>query len=581
MPTPRVQERQVATAPLPNVRYSTDVPQGATGVASHIDLRGAEQAIGQVYEREVQRANQQVVRDADAAASKLETDILYDPEKGVLNMRGKDALKGRETVDTTWAKGMGEIEKTLSNDTQREAFRNSAATRHASLYNTVSQHINGELKRYDDDQTKSYVGNEQDAAVAAAVKGVTLDAIADRASMAVARQRAAIADWAKRNGIDPDTKDKILNSAASGTHLAVIEQLTANKDDLTAKSYYNVIKEDLKGDDATKAAKYVEEGSIRGESQRQSDAIMLKHPDDRGAALAEARKLSNPDVREATVAQVNQRFNENNAIDRENEDRDYLSAKNIVAANPGQLARNVVPPSLWKRLSLEKTEALERFSGNRENDYKTWHQFLDKTPEQMADLNQSEFESQYWSKFDNQTRTRAELMWAASRDAKRTGKLDPKTAADITFKDQVNMTLKKLELIPRNKPADKLSASDYEFYADFYFEATKEKEAFEAEKKRPATSTEMQGIIDRVAHQRIFVDKPFAHDPQRLPQSISKDEKKRAYIPWDEIPTESQQELHQMIKARGHLSSRDKIGRLYAAYVLKDTALMKAILEER
>lgn len=601
---PRYDGPAVPRTSAPRPLYPTSLPPGAAGVlgdTTGAGLLGAAQTgvnrIGAVldkeFAREVDRSNQMAVTSAQAKLAELETRILHDPEKGVLNIHGKDALGGRQIVDEEWTKGLSEIEKGLTNDEQRHAFRMAAVNRVTDIHSTVTQHASRELENYDAQESQAFVDNERDAAIsAAAVKGVGFIQVADRASMAIGRQRAAIADFAKRRNLAPEKKDQMMAQATSQTHAAIIEQLAANNDDITARSYFEEFKDQLKGKDSIDMAKLIQDGSLRGESQRSSDSILDKYKDDREGAIAEARKIKTPELRDMVEQRLHAEFNRIDGVERDNSEKRYLAATNTiepyVKSGKPFLASEIVPTNVWSKLTLEQRNALGRRAGDRENDAKTWHGFLELTPKALGDLNQDEFETKYWSKFDNVTRTRAEAMWQQARDAKRTGKLDPKMSADITFKDQVNETLMKLQMVPRSKTGTgtgKMTDSQFQFWADFTLEATKEKEQLETEKGKPLTSTEIQKVIDGIAMKRVFVEDVGGwgirrNNPQRLPGTILQDERKRAYVPWDDIPETERKAIQSDLEAARKTVTRFKVERLWAATKLNDGKLRAEIFKE-
>ncbi|KKL80871.1 hypothetical protein LCGC14_2000460, partial [marine sediment metagenome] len=69
---------------------------------------------------------------------------------------------------------------------------------------------------------------------------------------------------------------------------------------------------------------------VKAASQSAVDGIMEKNPEDRGGALVAARKIKDSDVRAAAVTGVNSRFNEMEAIERENVDRIYDEATEFI-----------------------------------------------------------------------------------------------------------------------------------------------------------------------------------------------------------------------------------------------------------
>jgi hypothetical protein len=591
MPTvPRYGEQHVETRPLPGVRGPTNLPAGAAGVATDFGLeRGldsVERAFGQLYEREVEKANKVALTGAAARLAELETRIMYDPKQGVLNMRGARSLEGKKFLDDEWTKGTGEIEGGLATENQRLAFRQSVAERTPSLHRALTQHTASEMEKYDAEQTNALLTNETNAATAAAIKGVSFLNAADRATQSIERQRIAVKEFAERRGLPPEQAKVMMERTTSGTHAAVIEQMAANNDDMTAKQYFDEFKDQLVGDDLTKMTKLVQDGSLRGEAQRQSDLIVGKYKDNRDAAMEAIKKIKNPELRDKTREYVINEYNVQDAIERDKREKNYLDAANIiepfVKSGKPFLAQDVVPENLWGKLTLEQRNALGRRAGDRENDYRAFHEFIDMTPQEMGKLNRDQFETMYWSKFDNANRTRAEAMWAAARDGVRTGRFDPKTTADITFKDQVNMTLQKLGFVPRNEAPSKYNERQYQLWADFYAAATFEKDKREAAKGKPLTSEEIQGVINETARRVWYDDGGWLGRESRklVAAPVERDDNNRTKVSYNNIPADQVEQARIAIRGARKTSTRSKIERLYAAAVLGDKKLWDDILKE-
>lgn len=589
MPTaPRYGGPKVGTAPLDIPRVATDVPQGAGGLGFQIDLGGIDRALTTELSRELDDFNRAELNRAEAEANELENRILHDPERGILAMRGKNSLDSRKVLDEQWTKGVSEIEKTLENDTQRQAFRRAVTVRKGTLDDAASRHISKELEEYTQEQVIALIDGERNAAIATAVPGANADEVSERTSLAIGRQRAAIADWARKRGVSEERLQLRLAEETSRTHALVIARMVDNEDDIQAKKYYERVKENLVGQDLVKVEQAIEASSLRSESQRIADDIGAKYST-HSEAIAAVKKLQKGKLRDEVEQRVDHDFTRRRTLERERENDVYLRATNLLDSNPGSNPRDVIPQSVWSQLSLGAREALERRAGDRANDDKTWLSFLELPYQDVAKLTRKEFEEKYWSKLDNSTRKRAEEQWNSSRNAVETGRVSAKMAADITFKDQVDKTLRSGGFVSQSESVSSMNKDDYRFYADFLLEATRMKEAFETEKQRPATSTEMQEIIGNLTKQRIFID--GWRDQKRLPGTVSRDERKNAFVPIKEIPPNIKAELESIVQqsvlARGRAYNltgakiKDAVQRLYAARLLDDRDLFRQILAEK
>jgi hypothetical protein len=95
---------------------------------------------------------------------------------------------------------------------------------------------------------------------------------------------------------------------------------------------------------------------VRSESQRQADRIMTNFAD-RSYALADARRIRDPEVRDATVARVNAQFNEEKLVLDERQDTAFTEAGTLVERT-GSI--DDIDASTWQNvLSLPQRQALE------------------------------------------------------------------------------------------------------------------------------------------------------------------------------------------------------------------------------
>lgn len=582
---PRYGLPQVERRPLPGVRYPTDVPSGAGGVAPQIDISGLEKAAGQHFEAELDRFNQTEVQRADGVeASALETRILHDPEKGLLNLRGKNALEAKKQLDEQWTKGVSEIEKTLSNDAQRAAFRRAATIRKAQMDETVLRHTNKQLEDYEIETYEAGITNERDAATAAAVRGTDAATLLDRVSLAVARQRAAVADFAQRRGWSPEVRQQRLNDVTSATHRSVIARMLANEDDTEASKYYAEVKDALVGKDIVDVEGWVKEGTLRGESQRTADGILQKYSA-RGAAFEAAREIKDPKLRDLVETRLDHEFNRRNAIEREHQEDLYLRATNLVDARPGVPPRMVVPANEWAQLSLEHRRALEnRQDAPGNNDDSTWLNFMSMGIEARGKLTKAQFEAAYWSKFDRSHRERAAELWRMSVDAVTRGAASPELTTAVETLRQIDNTLRIAGIIKGDKDRGELVSSERRVYARFEQEAQERINEFETTQlqgKRKATFEERQKILDAMTYNKVFTDRGWwskQPENEKLVYDLSEDERGRAFVPFTQIPPAEAEALRRRIINAGQKVTQSKIERAYAAVMMRDPLAVLAIV---
>lgn len=559
MPTVPRPERQVTANRMPGVQ----APE-APGFQP-FDTRAADRTMSEaekLYLAERRKANQLAVLDADRQLSETATRLQYDPEAGFYNMRGKDAFRAPDYVEAEWRKQVEAIEKGFANDTQREAFRNRVMARWGDLDRQLQRHVSAEGRKYDDAVTESWLANERDAAAFNYHDP-------ERVAISIESQRAAIVDYADRNGLPAEWVKEKAAGAVSKTHVAVIQRMLANGQDLDAKAYYDANGEEVTGSDTISLEKSLAEGTLRGESQRRAAEIAAKDLS-RAEAIEEARKIKDPEVKDATVSRVKTIYEEREAAEKEALEDLYIEAVNLVEQSPGRNPRDVVAPDVWTRLTVAQRNALESRSGGRSNDDDAWLDFFAMSPAEMGGLNKAEFETRYWSKFDNSHRSRAEAMWMAAREGR-----NIEMSSLLTFKARVTNAWEE-------SGRGKKEKSEKKDFARFESEAARRVELFELndlEGKRKATGEEVQTIIDDMVTRKVFVEE-WGRDPEKPAVLVTEDERENAYVPYGDIPEADRNSIENLLKSNGKVASKDKIQRAYAAYLMEDLALFDSIIGE-
>lgn len=120
--------------------YQPNQVQANLGSTPQVDVRTSQQAFGgggQVAEAASQavdsvantfiqyrvQADEIAVTEADAKASAITNDLIFNPQKGFMSKKGKDAFGIEDQYVPEFDKSMNEIEAGLSNDRQRAFFK--------------------------------------------------------------------------------------------------------------------------------------------------------------------------------------------------------------------------------------------------------------------------------------------------------------------------------------------------------------------------------------------------------------------------------------------------------------------------
>lgn len=341
---PQVQERGVQTA-----RQAAEAPNDfGNQQALHRIGSAAEELVSQAKNH----ADQLAVLDADKQMSAYETQLLYDPKTGAYNKRGKDSFGIPDQVKDDYKKKVDEISANLNNPVQRDAFARSAQSRYQDVDRQIQKHVSVQMQQFDDETTNSFIANERSAAALNYQDP-------ERVNASIQRQQAALIDHAQRNGLPDEWVKAKVQDAQSKTNVEVVSRMLANGDDLTAKKYYDTNKERFTGEDAIKLEKDLEEGSVRGESQRLSDKIFASHGSSLTAAMEEVKKIDNPKIRDAAQERIKSNFAIQETADRERRTKLQTKATNIIDKT-GRL--DDIPPNEWNQFELSERSALKAYA---------------------------------------------------------------------------------------------------------------------------------------------------------------------------------------------------------------------------
>ncbi|HXF44859.1 MAG TPA: hypothetical protein VNK91_01955 [Burkholderiaceae bacterium] len=346
MPRVPIAERQIQPTGQAGARLDVRAP-ALTGIGQ--GLGTVAEVAERIAEAEKRKGDQLAVLEADRRLGGIETQLLYDPAQGALTKRGKDAFAAPESVLQTFDEQVGEIERGLTNDAQRLAFRRTATMRRLTIDRALQQHVAAEIRAYDSAETNAYLANEIDAGIAAAGD-------AERIELAIGRTRAAIVDHARRNGLPPEWQQQKIAATASQIRAGVVERLLAAGSDRAAKSYYETHQAEILGGERAKLEKALEVGSLRGESQRQADAILLEHGE-LASAVEAARQIKDPEIRDAVTTRVKDYFTTRRAAEEEKRARTFRAAAQALERSGGDL--RVVTPADWVTLDPGERRALE------------------------------------------------------------------------------------------------------------------------------------------------------------------------------------------------------------------------------
>ena len=358
MPTvPTYSNPQVRQQGLPNARVNTE---GASleafgGGESTARLGQATQGLGkQAFDlvlQEKQKADEARATDAYQQTVSLKNDLFWNPQKGAMTKKGKDAFGVVDEYTTEFDKGANDIESELENEDQKALYRRMRGREKQELEGLLTKHTYQESQNYESETVKSTLATQQQDAVLNYTQP-------GKVQESIKMQQALIQSNGAKQGKPPELVDLEMKKAVSDTHTAIVNRMLANGQDMTAKQYYEGNKDQFDAKDITLVEKAVEEGSIRGESQRQSDQIVAK-AQDMPTALANARAIEDPKLRDATTERIKDFYSSQKVAERNAVEDLHRKATDIIDKT-GNVDH--IPPAQWAQFSLSERASLKSYA---------------------------------------------------------------------------------------------------------------------------------------------------------------------------------------------------------------------------
>lgn len=547
----------VAPAPLPGVRVSPEAPLEAFGGGAanrQIDLAPVTELARNIFEDEKRKADQTAVLAAAGKASELETALTIRTKQ----RKGQDAFAAPDEVADEWTKATGDIEKSLTTDTQRQAFAQIKSSHWRELNAAVQTHVAAERQQYDAQVTDTYLASERNAAI---------ENYADpaRVALAVENQQAAITDHLNRiynRQIPPGLLEQQKAGAASATFVGVIDRMLANENDLQAKAYYDRVKDQIQGEARTKIEQALEAGSARAESQRRADTILARSKS-LGDAMQEVRGIQDAKVRDMTEDRVKRDFAERAADKRATDEARMQEATNIIERTRDFTK---IPPSMLVNLSIEERKSLRDYAEKLQDPYANintdWPTYYMLKSLASAEGTRDKFLTTnllaYRSRLSNADFKSLIDTQASLRNGEVTH--DAELGHYRTQEQVIRGSLVQAGVVGAGAKADdpKIVAFTREFEA--------ERSALEASTKRKTTTAEMQQIADRLLIQGV-TDKGWLWDTTKRAFELMPGE--TLTLRFKDVPAVAAAQIRAQLKAHGLPGTDEQVLDVYRTKLAK------------
>lgn len=556
MPKVELYDSNVRTTALPTARQSiqTTADDFGGGAAKAL-ISGAAKVdafsdkITAFAEKRLEEQSQVAADEAFMKASEERRKLLYEDstgpdgtvKRGLFNREGGAA----QGVMKEGSVALNEIYTRLTADmpvTTKRHFTGMWSRSAKADLDSMASHEAKQWKGYKDDVSKGIISTVTDEAVR---NYNNPDAIVTALDTAEQRVRMMGA----QHGEPAELIEAKARQVKSGIHTAIISRMLADGQDLQAERYFKEAEKlkELDAKDAVGLQKQVEEGSLRAKAQAEEDRIMSASGSHAGA-LAEARSITEPKLRDEAVRRVNARWAEKEAIRAEGERAAKREAWQIVESK-GFDALTPYHKALLDGTTLASMQ--HRDLQKRKGDPVIWGPDAAKAYKELDDLATDPNRKDEWVKTDltPYIGRLTEGDWKHFENARKASASadDKTTGVMLSRKEIVDDATKRVLRLDEKKPADatKISA--------FHKRVNDEIATFQREKGKMPNSQEIQGMTDRLVIQgKVSSGYSMIWDSKKAVYEVDPAEADKFYVARsvDDIPKADASSLRQSLKVK-------------------------------
>jgi hypothetical protein len=353
MPKVPQYNQQVQNQAAPNVQFNNNAPIEAFGGGRAAQEAGAVRELagvaGQIAIKAREDADDVAFAEQAEKLKRARIDLEMNPERGLLNRRGKDAFDlGRESEES-WEKASSEILASAPNDRVRERLSRAKAVEGLSMFEKVQSHVSREMRAHDEEVTKGLTETAANDAVLNKDDPSKIDF-----NLGIAKK--TISDYAARNGKGAEYVNAAVTSTFSKTHAAIISQMIDSGNTKQAKLHFEQYEDQIQ--DAAILGKVKENlkvGTRLAEATRASDDI-LATTNDMSTAMSRVRQIEDPEIRKEAQGMVLQHLEIRRKADRDRSEQTLNSYLTKLEASGGTYN---LPPSAATGVKTEHLKVFE------------------------------------------------------------------------------------------------------------------------------------------------------------------------------------------------------------------------------
>lgn len=536
------------------------------------------QTVGNVSDAvkvEEARTDTIVSEDAFNRLREKQINLTIGEKEGFVHQKGSLVLDGKMYTDytTRFDEAVGEIGSGLSNNRQRDLFRQRAGMANLQYKENLLQHI---VREKD-----AFAKQVFDKGVELETRDVALrwqdpNAIA----MSLTRVNGLISAESDREMWPAQKLEALRSEAVSKIHASVVANALSSDNYAYAQKWFDAHKEEITGQEAVTLKKALEEGGIRTQAQQQTDMLLKKTGGDYGLAIKEADKINDEKIREVVKSKLDMASTRDERAKKLRSDEEFSHALRIVSTG-GETAD--IPPDTYVNLSPAAHRVLAKVIADKVNgtepvlDQKAWAAFseLSRDRIKLATLPEAEFYDKYLLKLDKPRRERAAALREAAVSVyqKEDKKADDFLRNDLTLKNIARSKIMDAGLVTPGKKPSQYTADEREILNSYEEEVTlsasKQLEQFQVAHKRKATTEEEEKIVNDLVMKEVRVKTgPSWWSTEKRLAELTPEDITSARVGYKKVPISERNALSDRAIRLGVKPDEDAIAHAYTTLLL-------------
>ena len=546
---------QTRISDLPNVRQtSVASPELFVGISGARSLAEAGEGATKIGVAGMRYASDLQEKEDLAVIKKSESEFLTDISNFELAGKQKLGLNAAtlpSLSDDYYEEAVKKHSETL-NDRQKAIFGNIAARHAPSFKNSMYAHSADQINKAQEASFKSSLEAYQSRAAANPAAAPELNKELDRTLQA----------WGQIKGLDKATLDRAKIEEKTKLHMAVLGTLEQSGDIDAMKGYfYSNIKE-IDGVKQTEIKKAIETSDRSRMVQSFADDVVDKQNLGLEGSLKAAREKFDGEDEKHAVTEIKQRYAEKQAIQQEQENKDYDYAWQVAVEQKKGIKG--ISPSVWARMpAKDKRSILSELSGgSKATNQSVWYDLYTQSmndPKAFIGQDLRKFKDSL-SDSDFQELTKRQI--AVKSDIDKPDKLK----RVYTVGQQVTQIIDSIGIpaTSNNKETRDRRALATRAVSD----ALTREAAAKGKEVDQLTDVEVQGVADRVLIKG-SVSREWWPDKDKYAFELKPEEKAKFRIDFDQVPADFVAEARAFASKKGKKISDEDIAIKYREWINK------------